>query len=277
MVHYSVIASGPDISRKSKHAFRLSTPEPIPHQHQHHLFFTESALSLQKWTHAVQAHIDYAMFATSKELALQSLRDEHGQIEEQSVIDKVLERLQLEDPMTSQPIVAEATKGTTQGCLPHLPSNFPLSHEDNNDTWSSASSIPVNNAGTDTTTSLDYIVSSLQQQQQQMTKSSMDSMRDSHSAHHPSGSGSEFNQTGSDVNNAGYLPGTSFMEQQSSMSDASRSSMQSDYQGRTSLQQSRVAASKNDSYPFRSSAHSGASVNHGTWLQSSHEKRWLRV
>jgi len=221
----------------------------------------------------------------------------------QSIIDKVLERLQLEDPTASEmsndrprmpttpdlyhtqhsrtPSVSAGTVGTAQGRLAHLPANFPVSHEDNNDTWSSASSLHANNASTNTTTSLDYIFAHQGLQQPQTSKSSMDSMRDVYSAQpsplglHTSGSGSQFNQNGSDANTIGYPPGNSFMDH-SSVSDASRSSVQSDYQGRTSLQHSRVVSKNNmyhtaqspRMYPLRSSAHSNTSLNNGTWNTS---------
>ncbi|KAK3820467.1 MAG: hypothetical protein J3Q66DRAFT_171330 [Benniella sp.] len=306
LADHSVLTSGPDVSRKSKHAFRLSAPEPIPHQNQNHLFFTESALSLQNWTHALQAHIDHAaatwasLAAASDELRLQLMRDQQALDGRggQSIIDKVLERLQLEDSTASQmsndrpsmpttpdlyhtqhsrtPPVSAGTVGTAQGRLPHLPANFPVSHEDNNDTWSSTSSLPANNASTNTTTSLDHIFAQQGLQQPQTSKSSMDSMRDVYSAQpsplglHASGSCSQFNQNGSDANIIGYPPGNSFMDH-SSVSDASRSSVQSDYQGRTSLQHSRVVSKNNmyhtaqspRMYPLRSSAHSNTSLNNG--------------
>ncbi|KAG0241723.1 hypothetical protein BGX31_000932 [Mortierella sp. GBA43] len=268
LVDYSILTSGPDVSRKSKHAFRLSAPEPIPHQNQHHLFFTESALSLHKWTHALQAHIDHAMAswasmaAASDELRLQLIREEYSKSGGKSVIDKVLERLQLEesnasnssdnhthhqqqhDSRTPRPVV---TIGTAP--LPCIPANFPLGHADNNDTWSSTSSMPASGTNANTTTLDGLFAPSLQQQ---TAKSSMDSIRDSYNLQSPLGihtgsSGIEFNHTGGEVGIVGYHPGAGFMEQQSSTSDVSRSSMQSDYQGRTSLQQPRVAASKTNS------------------------------
>ncbi|KAF9981304.1 hypothetical protein BGZ65_004101, partial [Modicella reniformis] len=309
---YSVLSYGPEISRKSKLAFRLSAPEPIPLQHQHHLFFTESAQSLQIWTDALQAHIDRAvatwtsMTAVSEKVRLQVMRTQlsgaqglNGCSGGQSIIDKVLDRLQLEDSTGSdtsnnnhihhsyhhqqhsrmpQATSSETTASTTQRYLPPLPSNFPLSNEDNNDTWSSSLSMPTNNASTYTTSSLDYIFTSNLQQQQQTNRSSMDSMRDSYSAQ-PSPIGIHAGISGSDISDVGYPPGTSFMEQQSNMSDASRSSAQSNYQGRSSLQQPRGTASSHrrtasssissihqtiqspEMYPLHSSVHSGASQN----------------
>src|SRR5688572_19883253 len=116
---YSILAAGPEISRKSKLAFRLSSPEPIPHQQQHHVFFTESAQSLHNWLYSLQLHINHATTAWSSKAAsstaagfglqqtggtgssdLSQKMDEGGVVPGQSIIDKVLDRLHLDDPST---------------------------------------------------------------------------------------------------------------------------------------------------------------------------------
>ncbi|KAI1313420.1 hypothetical protein EDD11_002628 [Mortierella claussenii] len=330
LAEYSILASGPDISRKSKLAFRLSTSEPIPHQHQHHLFVTETAQSLQNWTYALQVHINHAaaawasMAAASAGLGLQvtmerasSKSDRRGygrggltgpqMTPEQSIIDKVLDRLQLEEPVgssSSSSTIAAATalmgtgaysesissdtttpatvsppqqqlSNAPQFNLPYLSSNFPQSYEDNNDTWSSTSSIP--NSSTNTSTNLDYIFALNQQHQQQqmlqnsqyLAKLSLDSLREHplqqqqyspQLQHSPVGiqspAGQQPSQTGNySGSSAGCPTESSCADQPSSLPEANRTSLQSvEYQGRTSLQQPRT-------YPSGHGFHAGSSIN----------------
>ncbi|KAF9580274.1 Rho GTPase-activating protein 22 [Lunasporangiospora selenospora] len=226
LAEYSILTAGPDISRKSKYTFRLSSAEPIPHQHQHHLFHAESIQSLQNWLFAIQTHINHARapWATTGSsmtgLGLQMGEGNTGGPVgngEQSIIDKVLDRLQIDDQASADSSMTVSGNGgighvslgdsatatmpsptmvSTSGTfsshyLSTLPRNFPKSHEDNNDTWSSTSSIP--NSSTNTSTNLEYIFTvnqhhptplshqqqSSQTQQQSQTKYSMDSPRDS--------------------------------------------------------------------------------------------------
>lgn len=242
LAEYSILASGPEVSRKSKFAFRLSSPEPIPHQHQHHLFYTESAQSLHNWVYALEVHISHAIAAwastisSTAGLGLQPTDQRSGV--GQSIIDRVLDRLHLDESTDSNsssvatssprqqssrmnPSGAGAQSGVN-GIPPYFSSNFPQSHEDNNDTWSSTSSIP--NTSTNTSTNLEYIFAL---NQQHGVKSSMDSMRD---LNHPAETTAQY----------GYQTGSGFIDNQANMSDTNRSSLQSlDYQRRTSLQQPR--------------------------------------
>ncbi|KAG0333829.1 hypothetical protein BG004_000681 [Podila humilis] len=61
LADYCILATGSDLSRKSKHVFRLSAAENIPHESQNHLFYAESASILDMWVEAIQAHISHAM------------------------------------------------------------------------------------------------------------------------------------------------------------------------------------------------------------------------
>lgn len=316
---YSILAAGPEISRKSKLAFRLSSPEPIPHQHQHHVFFTESAQSLQNWVYSLQLHINHATTlrsskaasSTAARLGSQQTRgagnsDLSQSIHEcdvvpgQSIIDKVLDRLHLDDPSTGGAGSAPAesisestttsTAATDQPRMPYIPPNFPQSHEDNNDTWSSTSSMP--NTSTNTSTNLEYIFAL--NQQSQAAKSSMDSMRVGGSGGNRSEQQQAYSQ-GSPIvcsganhqptnqtslsyatsSSTGYA-GSTFTDQSSVTSDANRFSVQSvDYQSRSSLHQPRSSPGAGSGFhvgspsprmlPIRSSVHSSLSAENGTY------------
>ncbi|KAF9954878.1 hypothetical protein BGZ72_004192 [Mortierella alpina] len=307
LAEYSVLTSGPEVSRKSKLAFRLSSPEPIPHQHQHHLFYTETPQSLQKWLAALQFHIAHAVAAVfslpspSAGLGLQT-RDQ-GQrrrmgagapVGEQSIIDKVLDRLHLEDPTLTNandpvaynpPTSLSSTNATPSfpsavgevpTTLPYLSSAFLQSHEDNNETWSSTSSMPPQSANT--STNLEHIFSlnqqHLQQQNQLRSESSMDTLSERSPLDSQMGlSGLDASYTGSNSSSSGYPTETSLADQQmSSTQDLRRSSQQAiENQGRGSLQQSRGPSSVNGAlhqhtqsprmYPLRTSIHSGVSLD----------------
>ena len=243
LAEYSVLTTGPEVSRKSKFAFRLSSLEPIPHQHQHHVFYTESAQSLHNWVYALEVHISHAIAAWASTISTTAghglqLADQRSGAG-QSIIDRVLDRLHLdESPDSNSSSIATSSPrqqsarvnpsgaGAQSGANvipPYFASNFPQSHEDNNDTWSSTSSIPQ--TSTNTSTNLEYIFAL---NQQHGVKSSMDSVRD---LNHPAES---MPQYGGGV---GYQAGSGFTDNQSNISDPNRSSL--DYQGRTSLQQSR--------------------------------------
>ncbi|KAF9145211.1 hypothetical protein BGX30_009957 [Mortierella sp. GBA39] len=302
---YSILAAGPEISRKSKLAFRLSSPEPIPHQQQHHVFFTESAQSLHNWFYSLQLHINHATAtwfpkaATSSAtgLGLQQTggpasggisrrMGQGGVVPGQSIIDKVLDRLHLDDPSTAgEPgaptgSMSDSTITSTvkdQPRLPYIPPNFSQSHEDNNDTWSSTSSMP--NTSTNTSTNLEYIFSLTQQNQ--ASKSSMDSIRggndrseqQAHSQGSPIVSGGASHQPihptplSYATSSTGYA-GSTFTDQSSVTSEAIRFS--ADYQGRSSLHLPRpspgagngflVGSASPHMYPIRSSIHSGLSA-----------------
>ncbi|KAF9088706.1 hypothetical protein BGX29_000147 [Mortierella sp. GBA35] len=327
---YSILAAGPEVSRKSKLAFRLSSPEPIPHQQQHHVFFTESAQSLRNWLHSLQVHINHAAAnwsssskagpLTAAGLGLQQQRmvdqrNEGKVVPGQSIIDRVLDRLHLDDPSAPTAIAATSTTATTAGGLtdsttksmtdtariPYIPPNFPQSHEDNNDTWSSTSSMP--NTSTNTSANLEYIFAL--NQQNQATKSSMDSIRDRDrdrdQRSHPQGSplvGGGNNQTNNPTSlsyansSTGYAEST--FTDQTSTSEANRLSLQSvEYQGRSSLHQPRASPSAGSGfhagtspsisgfmhnqlpqqsprmYPIRSSIHSGLSAENASGSPST--------
>ncbi|KAG0277863.1 hypothetical protein BGZ95_005207 [Linnemannia exigua] len=300
---YSILAAGPEISRKSKLAFRLSSPEPIPHQHQHHVFFTESAQSLHNWLYSLQLHISHATAMWSSKSTtsaapglglhqtgvtggdLSRSMDEGCAVPGRSIIDKVLDRLHLDEPSTGAAAVDSTTAATMaeQTRLPYIPPNFPQSHEDNNDTWSSTSSMP--NTSTNTSTNLEYIFAL--NQQNQAVKSSMDSIRDR--GDHPPSQGSP--PVGSNhqpihptplsyaASSTGYA-GSTFTDQSSVTSEVNRFSMQSvDYQGRSSLHQPRpspgagngfaVGSASPRLYPIRSSVHSGLSAENGSGSPST--------
>ncbi|KAG0293893.1 hypothetical protein BGZ96_002116 [Linnemannia gamsii] len=316
---YSILAAGPEISRKSKLAFRLSSPEPIPHQQQHHVFFTESAQTLHNWLYSLQLHINHATTSWSSKASsstaaglglqqpggaggidLSRKMDEGGVVPGQSIIDKVLDRLHLDDPSTGgagpapagnmSELTTTSTTTTEQPRVPYIPPNFPQSHEDNNDTWSSTSSMP--NTSTNTSTNLEYIFAL--NQQNQAAKSSMDSTRggdrseqqqqaytqgsptvSSGANHQPANSTSILNPTSS----TGYA-GSTFTDQSSVTSEANRFSMHSvDYQGRSSLHQPRPSPGTGSGFhvgsasprmlPIRSSVHSGLSAENGAGSPST--------
>ncbi|KAG0074490.1 hypothetical protein BGZ92_003354 [Podila epicladia] len=277
LAEYHVLASGPDISRKSKLAFRLSSEDPIPHQHQHHVFYTESPQALQVWLQSLQAHISHArsvwlsLATPSSGLGLHTTEQKpqfYGAdgTEGQSIIDKVLDRLHIDEPPTDS-LDQRRLPGTspaTSSYLPYIPPNFPQSHENNNDTWSSTSSMP--NTSTNTSSNLEYIFAL---NQQQLAKASMDSFRE--------------HDASPDYSNhvANGAPLGSYAEQttvSSNMSDTSndmnRSSLHSlEYQGRASMQQSRGPhlipgnyphhPQSPSMYPVRSSGQSTKSIDIG--------------
>ncbi|KAG0081524.1 hypothetical protein BGZ90_007615 [Linnemannia elongata] len=314
---YSILAAGPEISRKSKLAFRLSSPEPIAHQHQHHVFFTESAQSLHNWLYSLQLHINHATATWSSKASTTSAAglglqqtggaasgglsrrmDQSGVVPGQSIIDKVLDRLHLDDPSPAgEPgTPTESMSGSTitstvkeQPRLPYIPPNFPQSHEDNNDTWSSTSSMP--NTSANTSTNLEYIFTL--NQQNQAAKASMDSIRggndrsdqQAHSQVNPTVSGGASYQPihptalSYATSSTGYA-GSTYTDQSSVTSEANRYSMQSaDYQSRSSLHQPRPSPGAGNNfhlgsasprmYPIRSSIHSGVSAENGAGSPST--------
>ncbi|KAF9935595.1 Pleckstrin y domain-containing A member 7 [Mortierella alpina] len=123
LADYPVLNSGPDVSRKSKLAFRLSTSEAIPREHQHHIFRAETPQALDLWLEALQGHISHAkgnldglgpldLAPNDNGAGLQWYANSPGRFGfnkdnsgeesgEQSIIDKVLDRLHLEDPTLS--------------------------------------------------------------------------------------------------------------------------------------------------------------------------------
>ncbi|KAF9216923.1 hypothetical protein BGZ59_007314, partial [Podila verticillata] len=274
LAEYHILASGPDISRKSKLAFRLSSEEPIPHQHQHHVFYTESPQALQVWLQALQAHISHARavwlsMATSSSTG--HTTEQKPQFygadgtEGQSIIDKVLDRLHIDEAPTDSPDPRRlpGSSPATSSYIPYIPPNFPQSHENNNDTWSSTSSMP--NTSTNTSSNLEYIFA-LQQQQ---AKASMDSIRE----HDASSDYSTLLTNGTPLGS--YAEQTLVSSNLSDTSnDPNRSSLQSmEYQGRPSMQQSRGPHLIPGNYshhsqspnmgPVRSSGQSTMSIDNG--------------
>lgn len=112
LADFSILATGADLSRKSKHAFRLSAAESIPHESRHHIFHTETASSLDAWVEAIQTHLDHAQstltLPTLGPLDIGLGGPQYSQRSgdnghhlyaqrptgDQSIIDKVLDRLQ---------------------------------------------------------------------------------------------------------------------------------------------------------------------------------------
>lgn len=186
--------------------------------------------------------------------------------EGQSIIDKVLDRLHIDEPPTDSPDQRRlpGTSPATSSYLPYIPPNFPQSHENNNDTWSSTSSMP--NTSTNTSSNLEYIFAL---NQQQLAKASMDSFRE--------------HDASSDYSNhvANGTPLGSYAEQtmmSSNKPDASndlnRSSLHSmESQRRSSMQQSRGPhlipgnypnhPQSPSMYPVRSSGQSTKSIDNG--------------
>jgi len=115
LADFSILTSGQELSKKSKFAFRLSSPEPIPNEDKHHLFVAETPQAFELWLEAIQGHINHAMARLESLGPLDTLDNRNGRFGsvfqgynsvqpvefEQSVIDKVLNRLQLEDPTLS--------------------------------------------------------------------------------------------------------------------------------------------------------------------------------
>ncbi|KAF9019662.1 Cytohesin-1 [Haplosporangium bisporale] len=114
LADFSILTTGADLSRKSKHAFRLSAAESIPHESRHHLFHTETVSSLDVWVEAIQTHIDHAQSTLTMPIlgpldiglgGPQYSQSSGGNdyypypqqhpTGDQSIIDKVLDRLQL--------------------------------------------------------------------------------------------------------------------------------------------------------------------------------------
>ncbi|CAO3564948.1 unnamed protein product [Mortierella alpina] len=123
LADYPVLNSGPDVSRKSKLAFRLSASEAIPREHQHHVFRAETPQALDLWLEALQGHINHALSSLdglgssdlesgghgigmqgyAKPLGSFGYNADYNGEESggQSIIDRVLDRLHLEDPTLS--------------------------------------------------------------------------------------------------------------------------------------------------------------------------------
>ncbi|KAF9196625.1 hypothetical protein BGZ49_002732 [Haplosporangium sp. Z 27] len=105
--NYSNLTYGPDLARKSKFAFRLSSPE-----NSDHLFHAETPQAFDLWLDALQGHIRHAL-SRRDVLSPLDVDQQHEQpgnpftndlyksTGEQSIIDKVLDRLHLEDPTLS--------------------------------------------------------------------------------------------------------------------------------------------------------------------------------
>ncbi|KAF9347988.1 hypothetical protein BGX26_000560 [Mortierella sp. AD094] len=290
------MTSGSEITRKSKFAFRLSSPDPIPHQNQSHVFFAETAQSLDNWTHAIQIHINQAVVAlismaeASDKLGRQ-LRDTEKSSQsaagggakgaELSIIDKVLDRLQLEDSSLLE-MNGPVPSQQQQQVIIREPITLLQSYDENADTWSSVSSIQ--NTSSNNSSNLEYVFGLNQQQSgQHLAKSSMDSMRElqqqqqhlnnnnsSNSNNNAVMSGSQSIHSVNSISNNGYLAGPAFSEHLSvsSMSDGSRSARQSmESQGRSSLQQSRNGVASGNSpmlYPIRTSGQSGPSLDNNS-------------
>ncbi|KAF9411090.1 hypothetical protein BGZ94_001444 [Podila epigama] len=127
LADYPILTTGTDIFRKSKHTFRLSASASIPHEQRHHLFHAETAEALDIWIEALQPHIEHARSAQalsnlgpldiglsgpqySHRYISHRSSNQHGlghqdnrnygdsnQMGDQSIIDKVLDRLLLLD------------------------------------------------------------------------------------------------------------------------------------------------------------------------------------
>ncbi|KAF9093863.1 hypothetical protein BGX27_001550 [Mortierella sp. AM989] len=218
------MTSGSEITRKSKFAFKLSLPEHISHQHQNHVFFLDTAQSLENWTFAIQIHINQAIAAlyTMAEASVrlgQQLRDENnGQSGAGTIIDRVLDRLQLEDPTLSdmgdnmsphqqqQQRRHQQQQEDPKSPNPRLPPKFLQTYEDNNDTWSTSSSI--HNTSSNTSSNLEYIFAANQQSQLHPIKSSMESMREQQQQHLQAGiSESQPSHNGNVGSNSGHIGG----------------------------------------------------------------------
>lgn len=189
--------------------------------------------------------------------------------EGQSIIDRVLDRLHIDEPPADSPDQRQlpGTSPATSSYLPYIPPNFPQSHENNNDTWSSTSSLP--NTSANTSSNLEYIFAL---NQQQLAKASMDSFRELDAS-------SEYsNHLANGTPHASYAEQTMMSSNMSDTSnDLNRSSLQSmEYQGRSSMQQSRVPhlvpgtyphhPQSPSMYPVRSSGQSTMSMDNGTCI-----------
>ncbi|KAF9197048.1 hypothetical protein BGZ49_002632, partial [Haplosporangium sp. Z 27] len=248
---YSILSSGSEITRKSKYAFKLSSPESVPHQHQSHVFYADNAQSLENWTHSLQIHINQAMaalisMAEASERLDQQIREAEkfraSQLRigsngaELSIIDRVLDRLQLEES-TLEKVDTTSSSQTqeTRDPFERVPIALVQSYENNNENWSTSSSVP--NTSSNTSSNLDYIFGA---GQQQPPKLSMESIRDQQQLMLSSSTsllGSQSSQTvNAGNNNTNGYPTFSEHLSISSMSDGSKSARQSmESQGRSSI------------------------------------------
>ncbi|KAI7821900.1 hypothetical protein BC939DRAFT_478087 [Gamsiella multidivaricata] len=276
LADYSILTSGPEVSRKSKYAFRLSSSESIPHEHQHHMFHAETPQALDLWLDAIQAHINHALAHLEGTYSLLDQNQEgqgSGSVKggrgsrrsrdnslqsagnEQSIIDKVLDRLQLEDPTLSDmndpsTLIMPAHEHPTSS--PSLSYQHPtqksfkelqFSLDDNLDGWAPSASPTLNGSsshGASTKPSLDSLPSqqrspivirgvhphrTLNYSGGSLTQSPTSSYTDQHSNY---SSYTEFSLGG---NSSGKTSGS-----------YSRGTIQPlDHQGRSSLQQGRGA------------------------------------
>ncbi|KAF9425968.1 hypothetical protein BGZ76_002992 [Entomortierella beljakovae] len=233
---YSVLTSGIDITRKSKYAFKLASPRPISNQSQSHVFFLDSEKALENWTFYIQIHINQAitsllaMAEASARLDFQLReaelnRQKYGLVAdgELSIIDKVLDRLYVDDPATPSESTGSPSSHhyDREVHLHNLQPKFMQTYTDNAETWSSVSS--MQNTSSNTSSNLDYIFGL----SQQTAKSSLDSVRDPQPAYHK--------KTTSTVSQSSSLnPGYHHFHPQSLSEQVSVSSMSED--GRSTRQ-----------------------------------------
>ncbi|KAF9357424.1 hypothetical protein BGX26_003758 [Mortierella sp. AD094] len=262
LADYSVLSYGPDVSRKSKFSFRLSSSENVDH-----LFHAETPQALDLWIDAIQAHINHALsnldvlgpldldpsrerpgFNRASSLA----NDPYQPKGEQSIIDKVLDRLQLEDPTLSDMndpstlIMPAQEHPSYQHPTQKSFRELQLSLDDNLDGWSPPPSSVLyssSNASASANTSMSIDV-------HHISKSSIDASSSQRSpivirrANHGTFNSSEsFSQSSSSSFTDPYSNYSSYSEVSvggNSGNKNMRGSMQIlDYQGRPSLQQGR--------------------------------------
>ncbi|KAK3820005.1 MAG: hypothetical protein J3Q66DRAFT_165459 [Benniella sp.] len=305
LADFSILTSGQELSKKSKFAFRLSSPEPIPNEDRHHLFVAETPQAFELWLEAVQGHINHAMARLESLGPLDTLDNRNGIFgsafqgynsvqpveSEQSVIDKVLNRLQLDDPTLSDindpsTLIMPAQDHTTfiQHQLPKPPGKQRPDLDDDFDGWSlstrTTTSSPTsgsNNSSSNSTASPDHLHYSQQQSSNTgLAKSSVDPLNTQRGpivirggVHHsvpnnnstPSGSYSQSTTSSFTEPHSNYSSSTeiSFNGQGASGGKTNRGSFHTlEYQGRSGIQSrgshsaSSSVAGYSPQHPFRS-------------------------
>ncbi|KAG0014109.1 hypothetical protein BGZ80_010647 [Entomortierella chlamydospora] len=258
LADYSILSHGPDVSRKSKYSFRLSSADDVDH-----LFHTETPQALDLWIDAIQSHINHALsnLEVLGPLDLDPNGDRPGfdrtsssnncpcqRNGEQSIIDKVLDRLQLDDPTLSD---MNDPSTLIMPAQEHPPFQHPtqksfrelqLSLDDNLDGWFPSPSAVLYsssdaNASANTSMSVDVHHSS---------KPSIDTSSSQRSpivirrTNHGTFNGSEsFSQSSGSSHTDPYSSYSSYSEFGSGNKSVRGSVQSVDYQGRPSLQQGR--------------------------------------
>ncbi|KAF9425417.1 hypothetical protein BGZ76_003248 [Entomortierella beljakovae] len=261
LVEFSDLHFGPDVSRKSKYSIRLSSNGKDSVEH---IFHTETPQALDLWIDAIQSHINHALVSSNlgpldpdpgrdRSIYRRSMsltNDPFQPSGEQSIIDKVLDRLQLEDPTLSDLndpstlIMPAPDHSLSQRPKQTQTKNMYLKLDDTLDGWSPSPSAAVfsssnTSASTNTSMSIDAHHNS---PHQKSTNESSSSSSQRSPIIIRNGNQGVFNVSGSQSSTSSFNDGHSSYSSYSEISQSGngRGSVQVfEHQGRNSSQQGR--------------------------------------